>query len=441
MRGSGKNKSQSHLFERSLSEMVDPRHRLCRLAAKIPWDSLERDLGELYSHTGKPSKPVRLMVSLLLLKQMYDLSDESVVECWVENPYYQYFSGETTFQWTFPCHPTDLVRFRKRLGQEGVEKILQMSVALHGKKALDKEVVFDTTVQEKNITFPTDAKLYRKIISHCHKIAVCEGIRQRQSYRFTVKKLSLDLRFGNHPKSRKKAARARRKLKTIAGRVVRELERAFEEAGNDNYTDKLAIFNKVLSQERTSKNKIYSLHEPDVYCMSKGKEHKKYEFGSKASVAYTKTGGVIVGALSFDKNIFDGHTLPAALDQVEILTGQRTAVAIADRGYRGRKRIGDTEIITPKPPKQADTEHQKKRARKRFRRRAAIEPIIGHLKSDHRLKRCYLKGLIGDAINLMLAAAAFNLKKWMRDNPLFWLRFLWAAFTPMGSPDSLVKTA
>lgn len=414
MKGRGKDSGQVEMFERPLSEMVDPRHKLCRLGSKIPWASLEQELEALYSHTGKPSKPVRLMVSLLLLKQMYDLSDESVVERWLENPYYQYFSGETTFQWTFPCHPTDLVRFRKRLGAEGVTRILAMTVKLHGKKAVEKEVVFDTTVQEKNITFPTDDKLHRKIIGQCNKIAVAEGIKQRQSYRFTVKKLSLDLRFANHPKNRKKAAAARRKLKTTAGRVVRELERAFKETDNDNYSNKLTIFNKVLSQVRDSKNKIYSLHEPDVYCMSKGKEHKKYEFGSKASIAYTKTSGIIVGALSFDKNTYDGHTLPDALDQVETLTGQRPAVAIADRGYRGKKRVGNTEVLTPQPPRKTDTEYQKRKARKRFRRRAAIEPVIGHLKSDHRLKRNYLKGLVGDAINLMLAAAAFNLKKWMR---------------------------
>ena len=414
MKGRGKDKSQPHLYERSLSEMIDPRHRLCRLSEAIPWERLEEELSVLYSHTGKPSKPVRLMVSLLLLKQMYDLSDEVVVECWLENPYYQYFSGETTFQWSFPCHPTDLVRFRKRLGQEGVAKILSMSVAIHGRKAFEKEVIFDTTVQEKNITFPTDAKLYCRIIEHCRKIAALEGVKQRQSYVRVVKGQKLDLRFGSHPRNRKRAAKARKKLKTIAGRLVRELERKLDASALSNHSKQLDIYRAVLSQTRLSKNKIYSLHEPDVYCLSKGKEHRKYEFGSKASIAYTKTSGIIVGALSFDKNTFDGHTLPEALDQVEALTGKRPALAIADRGYRGKSRIGETQVVTPKPARKSDTEYHKKRARKRFRRRAAIEPIIGHLKSDHRLKRNYLKGIVGDAINLMLAAAAFNLRKWMR---------------------------
>lgn len=414
MKGRSKDKRELHLFERPLSEMVDPRHRLCKLAEAIPWQRLEEELSGCYSHTGKPSKPVRLMVSLLVLKQLYDLSDESVVERWVENPYYQHFSGETTFQWSFPVHPTDLVKFRHRIGESGVEKILKMSIDLHGSKAQEKEIVVDTTVQEKNITFPTDAKLYRRIIEHCRKIAAKEGIKQRQSYRRVVKRLMLDLRFGGHPRNRKKAAKASRKLKTIAGRLVRELERKLDESARHIYSEQLTVYNQVLNQTRTSKNKIYSLHEPDVYCMSKGKEHKKYEFGAKASIAYTKTSGLIVGALSFPKNVYDGHTLPKALAQVERLTGRSPAAAICDRGYRGRSKVSQTEVLIPKPPAKKATEYQKRRARKRFRRRAAIEPIIGHLKSDHRLKRNYLKGLAGDAINLMLAAAAFNLKKWMR---------------------------
>jgi IS5 family transposase len=424
MKGKTKDLSQTHLFEAQLVDLVDPKHKLCKLASKIPWDSLESELAELYSHTGQPSKPVRLMVSLLLLKQMYNLSDEAVVERWVENPYYQHFSGEAVFRWSFPCHPTDLVRFRHRLGESGVKRILAMSIALHGQKALEKEVVFDTTVQEKNITFPTDAKQYRKIIHHCGKIAGAEGVKQRQSYRRVVKKLALDLRFANHPKKRKKAARAQRKLRTIAGRLVRELDRKLSGPAKQNYSKQLDIYRAVLAQGRKSKNKIYSLHEPEVYCMSKGKEHKKYEFGSKASLAYTKTSGIIVGALNFAENTFDGHTLEGALAQMERLTGRRPDVAICDRGYRGKSKYGDTIRVIPKPPGKKDTAYQKTKARKRFRRRAAIEPVIGHLKSDHRLKRNYLKGVVGDAINLMLAAAAFNLKKWMRMTRAFFCSFI-----------------
>jgi IS5 family transposase len=354
------------------------------------------------------------MVSLLLLKQMYNLGDETVLESWVQNPYWQYFSGETEFRWKLPLEPSDFVHFRKRIGEKGVKKILQISIELHGKEAMESEVVVDTTVQEKNITYPTDVKLYRKIIEQCRKIAKVENIAQRQSYSRIVKKLVMAQRFRNHPKNRKKANSASRKLKTIAGRMVREIERKLTEEKRPRYEEKIEIFNKILSQKRTDKEKVYSIHERQVYCISKGKEHKKYEFGSKASLVITKNSGVIVGAYSLEKNDYDGHTLPKALEQCEELRGKRPKVAIADRGYRGRTRIGETEILLPKAPKKNSSEYEKRKARARFRRRAAIEPIIGHLKTDYRMARNYLKGVIGDSINLMLAAAAFNFKKLMR---------------------------
>jgi IS5 family transposase len=178
-----------------------------------------------------------------------------------------------------------------------------------------------------------------------------------------------------------------------------------------------------LAQKRNSKEKIYSLHEPDVYCLSKGKEHKRYEFGAKASIALTKNLGIIVGALSFAKNIYDGRTLDAVFEQIEKLRGKAPDVAICDRGYRGKSKIGETKIVTPKPPDKRATAYQKQKARQRFRRRAGIEPIIGHLKSDHRLNRNFLKGVVGDNINLMLAAAAFNFKKLLRQLLYFFILF------------------
>lgn len=221
-------------------------------------------------------------------------------------------------------------------------------------------------------------------------------------------------RFRNHPKNKKKAYASARKMRTIAGRVVRELEREVSEEQKQKYEKRLEIFNKILRQKKNDKEKIYSIHEPKVYCISKGKEHKKYEFGSKASIVITKKSGIIVGAYSLEKNEYDGHTLPKALEQCEQLRGLRPTVAIADRGYKGSTRIGETEIHIPKPPKKGTSEYEKKKARARFRRRAAIEPIIGHLKTDNRLSRNFLKGVTGDVTNVMLAAAAFNFRKWMR---------------------------
>jgi len=354
------------------------------------------------------------MVSLLILKQIYNLGDETVIERWVQNPYWQYFSGEREFQWNKPVEPSDFVHFRKRIGKEGVKKILQVSIQLHGKQAMEKEVVIDTTVQEKNITYPTDVKLYKRIIDQSRKIARTEGIKQRQSYKRKAKELVKAQRFKNHPKNKKKAKAAAKKLKTIAGRVVRELERELTEEQIKKYEDKLEIFKRILSQKKTDKEKIYSIHEPGVYCMSKGKEHKKYEFGAKASIVITKDSGIIVGAYSLERNQYDGHTLPEALEQCEELRGIRPKIAIVDRGYRGKQQIEGTEILMPKPPKKSASKYQRRKARKRFRRRAAIEPVIGHIKTDFRLGINFLKGLEGDNINLMLSAAAFNFQKLMR---------------------------
>jgi len=415
MRGKGPSQNQLSFCQQSLSEQLNPKHPLYRLAGVIPWESLEKEFSKYYSHTGRKSHPVRLMLGLLILKQLRNLSDESVVERWVENGYYQYFCGEAYFQWEFPCHPTDLVHFRKRIGEKGVEKILQLSIDLHGKKAQEREILIDSTVQEKNITFPTDTKLYKKIADKCVAIAEEEGVKLRQSYRRTVKKLVLDQRFRNHPKNFKKARRSARKLKTIAGRLVRDLTRKLPDRLQAYYGELLDIFNKVLRQIRQSPNKIYSIHEPQVYCIGKGKAHKKYEFGAKASIAVTKDSGIIVGAVSHPINMHDSKTLVEVISQSSELRGQCPEFAICDKGYRGKSKVGETRILIPKPSGKQASAYQRQKARKRFRKRAGIEAIIGHLKSDYRMFRNYLKGSVGDSINLMLAAAAFNFKKWMRE--------------------------
>lgn len=421
MKGTLPNQEQLQFFSQPLENFLNPNNGLYQLSHKMPWEEIDDYFSKYYSHTGRPAKSIRLMVSMLILKQVFNLSDETVVERWVENPYFQYFSGEMHFQWELPFHPTDFVLFRKRIGEEGVKKILQISIDLHGDKAKEPEVLIDTTVQEKNITFPTDTKLYRKIINQCVRIAKVEGLELRQSYQRTVKKLILAQRFRNHPKNHKKAISAQRKLKTIGGRLVRELKRKLPESVLVNYLERIEIFEKVLDQKKNSKDKIYSLHEPQVYCMSKGKEHKKFEFGSKASIVVTKDSGIIVGAVHIPENRYDAHTLPETLAQTYELVGRRPKVAICDRGYRGKSFIEDTQILYPKPPRKKDTSYQKRKARARFRRRAGIEPIIGHLKLHFRLIKNFLKGSIGDSINLMLASAAFNFKKLLRELQYFLL--------------------
>jgi len=423
MKGNSPDQSQKSLFNTPLKEMLNPKNGLYQLAEMISWEEFEKEFEVHYAKNfGRPSKPIRLMVSLLILKQLSSLGDETVVEQWLQNPYWQYFSGENVFQWKFPVEPSDLVHFRKRIGIKGVEKILEVSIKLHGKSSKEKDVVVDTTVQEKNITFPTDVKLHKKIIDQCNKISKREGIEIRQSYKRTVKKLLLKQRFRNHPKNKKKALSAGRKMRTIAGRLVRELRRKMTRNQIKKYEDKLKLFETVLKQKKEDKNKIYSLHEPEVYCISKGKEHKRYEFGTKASLVITKNSGIVIGALNV-KNDYDGHTLETVLAQSERLRDKKIKKAIVDRGYRGVTKIGETEIHSPKKPKKDQSYSETQRKQKDFRRRASIEPIISHLKTDFLLSKNFLKGETGDSINLILSGAAFNLRKLIRK-----LEFIFAIF-------------
>ena len=231
------------------------------------------------------------MVSLLILKQLKGLGDETVIKEWVQNPYFQYFSGETEFQWDKPCDPSDLVHFRHRIGPGGAEKILEVSIRIQPSKQrrrYTERIVIDTTAQEKNITYPTDVKLRKKVIEKCLKMARAEGIELRQTYTRTVKKLVLQQRFAHHPKNWKRAHAAKRKLKTIAGRLIRELGRKLPQLALSRHQSSLALFNRVINQQRNDKQKIYSLHEPHVACIAKGKVAKKYEFGSKVSVAMSR---------------------------------------------------------------------------------------------------------------------------------------------------------
>ena len=397
-------------FYSTFEEQLSHQHPLYILAGKIDWKVFEEAFGKLYSSEGRPAKPIRLMVSLLMLKHIRNLSDESVVEQWMENNYYQYFSGEKCYACGFPCEASELVHFRNRIGESGVELIFRESIRVNGRDGKEDEGIVDTTVQEKNITFPTDDKLHRKIINKCVSIAEDEGIELRQSYRCTMKKLAQEQRFRRHPKNYRRARKADRRVKTIAGRLVRELDRKLP-AGL--HQTNLTLFKKVLKQKRDDSNKIYSLHEPHVNCISKGKEHKKYEFGSKVSIITTKRTGVIIGALNIPKNEYDAHTVDPAFEQQQRLTGIILKRAFMDRGYRGIARVRGTKIEIPKVFNKSINGYQQQQLKQGFKRRAAIEPKIGHLKEDHRLGRNYYKGIKGDNINVMLAAAGMNFKRMM----------------------------
>ncbi len=411
MVGKQDNTPQLSIFDTPLEKFINLKHELCVLSKHIDWDKIESDFSVYYSDFGRPSVPIRSVIGLLLLKHIYNLSDEVIIDRWIENPYWQYFSGEKVFQTEKPFDPTEFIHFRKRIGEEGAEKLLKISVQLFGKEAQEKEVLIDSTVQEKNITYPTDAKLHKRIIEKVNTIAKQEGITLRQSYTRTLKQLMIDQRFHSHPKRRKKAKAALRRIKTIAGRQVRDIERQFNSAQKIKYEGLFVILNKILMQKKGDQNKIYSIHEPEVNCIAKGKEAKKFEFGNKSGIVLTKTSKIVVGAIAFESNPYDGHTLEAHLKQTEYLTESIPKVGIVDRGYRGKKNINGVEIISPTAPKKGATQYEKQKARKRFRARAGIEPVIGHIKHDHRMLRNYLKGVNGDKINTILAGTGFNLKK------------------------------
>jgi IS5 family transposase len=415
MKGKNIKNPQLNVFRVPLVSIINMEHELILLAQRIDWEKVEKDFSIYYPELGRPAVPIRKMVGSMLLKQMYNLGDETFVARWIENPYWQYFCGEIYFQYDEPYDPSDFVHFRKRIGEEGAQKILKLSISLFDSREVhEKEILIDTTVQEKNITFPTDSKLHKKIIERCIKISEKENIKLRQRYTRIVKQLMIDQRFREHPKRKKKANAAARKLKTIAGRLVRDVERKLDDIDRLSYYDEqLWLYLLVLGQRRDDKNKIYSFHSPEVKCISKGKEHKKYEFGNKSSFAITKKSGIVVGAMAFEENIYDGHAIEPQLAQVEDLLGRLPETALVDRGCKGRRSILGVNIRIPGSGK-GKTAYQKVRERERFRRRASIEPIIGHLKQDHRLLRNYLKGTEGDMINTLLAGAAFNMMKMLR---------------------------
>ena len=367
------------IFDVALESFIDLNHELVLLSRQIDWEEVESEFAEYYcADNGRPSVPIRTMVGMMLLKSIYNLSDEGVVARWLENPYMQYFTGEKVFQKRPPMNPIDMTKFRKRIGSQGAEKIFKICLMVNAKEITAKEmkmVMIDSTVQEKNI------------------------------------------RFMNHPTRMKEGKKAVKRMRTIARAMVNDIARKMDAFQLKQYGKDLELYLRVINQERSDKNKVYSLHEPEVQCISKGKEHKKYEFGNKSAIG--KTGSsLIVSALAFKGNPYDGHTLSSHWEQIRRLTGHTPKEILTDRGYRGKKVVGSTEVSIPTSGSPGQSYYQKRKARKKFCKRAGIEPVIGHLKSDHRMMRNYLKGTLGDAVNTLMAAAAYNMRHWMNKNAL-----------------------
>ena len=427
--------SAGDFFQPELETLLDQRQGLYKLANTLPWEAVVSVIEPLYSDVGRPGLPVRLLAGLLLLKHLENLSDERVCEAWERDPYMQYFCGERHFQWRLPCDPSELVRFRQRIGVSGVQRLLELSLSVHSDKVeSENELVADTTVQESVIAFPTDTRLHVDCIEALWRMAEAAGVSWRRRYTRTVPKLLRVLRTRSNRlvKDRRKA---RNKLKTIAGRLLGDFKRRCSEAWRLIHAEKISLIKRVLSQKKHDKNKVYSLHDPSVLCIAKGKVHKKYEFGRKASLAMLRDSGVIVSAVSFADNLYDGDTLEDTLALAQVHTGKTFKSVLVDRGYRGQKRVGQTDVLLPGKVRKSDSYYQRKKQRKRYARRAAIEPVIGHLKFDHRLIRCFLKGAVGSAINLILASAAWNLKLWL--NVLFCALIQWLTHTSHGRAKPL----
>jgi len=403
---------QRELFQVELEQIIDLDHPLVRLGLCIDWASFEQALGATYHPTlGAPGISTRLMVALHYLKYQHDLSDEDVVAHWVENPYWQQFSGERYFQHRAPIDGSSMTRWRQRLGESGAEQMLRATIetgiAMGAIRPTQlRRINVDTTVQTKAIRFPTDARLYHRCRQRLVKIARQQGLVIKQSYEHVGKKLLLDSSRYAHARQMKRARAATRKLRTQLGRVMREIERQVTEP-TEELSKLLETAHRIHAQQKHDKNKVYSVHEPEVECIAKGKAGKKYEYGNKVSVAVTSRGGWQVGAQSYTGNPYDGHTLVAQLEQVSNLIGDRVREAYVDMGYRGHDYDGSVTV-------RVDKRQRGRTPRPLWRwmkRRAAVEPSIGHLKTEHRLERNRLKGVAGNTLNAILSAAAMNFQK------------------------------
>ncbi len=406
---------QLQLFQANFEQILNPDHPLVLLAEKIDWQRFDKAFEDCYSQDmGAPAKAIRLMVGLHYLKHAFNESDESVIERWVENPYWQRFCGFHYMQHEMPLHPTALVKWRKRVGADRLAVLLAETIDTgvrekQIRKCELKQVTVDTTVQEKNITHPTDSKLLYRSIVALGKEAKKRGIVLRQSYVRVAKKTSIKAARYAHAKQFRRMRRCLKKLRTFLGRIIRDIRRKAPTV-DEAFETLLLRAERIMTQQPKDKKKIYSLHEPEVQCISKGKAHKRYEFGQKISITTTNRGNFIVASDLCQGNPYDGHTLSDALASTERNTGIAVTDAYVDKGYRGHSYQGSAKVHI------AGSSNKKLSWSKRHRkkRRPAVEPKIGHLKSDHRMHRCFLKGLTGDAINAVLCAAGSNLLKLLR---------------------------
>ena len=287
--------SQGDLFRSQLEQILNREHPLYRLANEIDWSVFEEEFGSLYvDNVGRPGLPIRWVVGLHYLKYSFNESDESVVERFLENPYWQYFCGFEYFEHEIPLDPSSLVRWRRRVGPLGMEKLLKETIETAKRKGVMKarqleRVNVDTTVQEKAVAFPTDARLYHKMRRALVRMAKREGIELRQSFeRLSKRALQMQGRY-SHARQMRRAKRETKKLRVYLGRVLRDLQRKCPD-GSGAWGHLFSLANRILGQQRADHNKVYSIHAPEVECISKGKVHKRYEFGCKVGLVTTSRG-------------------------------------------------------------------------------------------------------------------------------------------------------
>jgi len=410
---------QPELFRSALVNLVDRRHPLVRLAGLIDWERFAAAFGPLYRDgVGRPGLPTRLMVGLHLIKHMDGLSDDAACARYLDSPYVQLFCGESHFQHALPLDRSSMTRWRQRIGAERLELLLAETLATAERTGAAEpkhfeRVTVDTTVQPKAVTHPTDSKLIQRGVEILGRLARQHGVTLRQSYVRVSTRARREVARLIHRGRHREAERVVRRMRTWLGRLARDIARKIAGAAETvraAFATPLERIAQLLRQRRDDRGreKIYALHAPEVECIGKGKARTRFEFGCKVSLATTNRpapgGQFVIGARTLPGNPFDGHTLADQIAQTERLTGVPVERAYVDRGYRGHD--ADKQRVFVSGQKRGVTPT----IRREIRRRAGIEPVIGHMKEDGHLGRNFLAGATGDAINLILTAAGHNLR-------------------------------
>ena len=400
------------------------KHELVALADKIDWVWLDAQVAESFSDQGRPAEPVRFMLGMFMLKHTYKLSDEQVWDRWVHDPYFQYFTGEEFFQHALSHERSGMSHWRKRIGERLDILVAESLRVANDTGALKKDdlarVTIDTTVQPKNVAFPTDAKLLETAIRQLGALAKKHNVPLRQSYRRVAKRAAMMAGRYAHAKQFKRMNRRIKFLRTRLGRLIRDTRRKIDGDGKlkEVFAIPLGRAAQIRGQQPRQRGwKLYSWHAPETECIGKGKARTPYEFGVKVSIATTNKrcegGQFILHAKALPGNPYDGHTLKDVIAETERLTGREIERAYVDKGYRGHDAPNPGRIFQSGQKRGVHGQ-----IKKELRRRSAIEPVIGHCKTDGHLGRNFLKGRLGDQINAVMSAVGYNFRlilKWLRN--------------------------